>query len=84
MGFLDSFKDNKFLSEIKDPFRSDKVDEVTLRIYPRGFWGNGKPEFKALIHFKNGSTGGHQNVEAPDFTTLCQKVQAEIQNLDKK
>ena len=72
----------QYLSEFKDPFKSDKIEKIWISIR-RGFFSDSrdKIEYSASIEFKNGNTEGKQNVEADNFPTLIYKIQEFIKSL---
>ena len=67
------------LSEIKNPFTSDKVERIVFTI--RNYEYMNEPEYEANIHFNGGSTSGKHEVKADNFVNLVAKVERIIKNL---
>lgn len=72
-------KEEKFLSTYSNPFNSDKLECVTLRIN-KSIWSK-KVEYTARIDFKSGDTSGDHKIKANDFHELIKNTEQFIKSL---
>jgi hypothetical protein len=66
------------LSEIKNPFTSDKIEKIVFTICNYEFMK--EPEYEAKINFNIGSTSFKHEVKADNFVNLVAKVEQIIKN----
>jgi hypothetical protein len=71
----------QFLASHNNPFKTDKIDIITFNIRRRHF-SPSEIVHEASVYFKNGTTSVSHDIEADDFPSLVQKVQAFINSLD--
>jgi hypothetical protein len=79
--FKSSEESKSFIDTYSDPFKSDKIESITMNISKEIF----KPyavQFYAHISFKNGNTNGSHKITADDFPSLVQKVETFIKSLN--
>jgi len=77
--FKNSTEKEQFISKYKDPFKSDNVEQIIMRI-GAGLFG-GKVKYRATIEFKNGNTTGEQKLQCNDFPSLVKEVEQFIKSL---
>lgn len=70
------------LSELRDPFKADCCERITMWIR-KPYFGGGIV-FEATIEFKNGPTSGKQDLTALDFPSLVKKVESFVEGLKKQ
>jgi hypothetical protein len=80
--FKTSEQKKSFVSTFSNPFKSESVNTIDLRIRNDDFWTNGKTKYTATVRFKNGDTSGNHGLEADDFMSLVQKVEEFLKNLN--
>lgn len=71
---------NSFISEFKDPFKSDKCDSIMIYVRKSNSSKNGI-RMTSWVEFKNGNTSGKQQIEAEDFPSLIKKTEEFIKSL---
>ncbi len=68
------------LSELRDPFRADCCERITMWI--RKDW-HGSVVFEAKVAFENGPTKGEHDIQADSFPSLVRKVELFTASLTK-
>lgn len=70
------------VSDLRDPFNMEYCERISFTIRKRLF--NQGIAFEADVMFSNGPTFGRHSIEAPDFKTLVEKVEAFTASLSSK
>ena len=79
--FKSSEESKAFIDTYSDPFKSDKIESITMNI-SKGIFKPHDIEFYANIKFKSGSTSGSHRIDADNFPSLVQKVEIFIKSLN--
>lgn len=69
------------LSEIKNPFLSECITEITMYAWKSDF--SGKVSVRGSVSFKNGNTSGKQEFTANSLPDLFFKIIEFCKNLEK-
>lgn len=73
---------SEYLSDLQNPFKKDKITQITIFIRPFDLFGNKKKYmFKASIDFQSNNTKGEHEFEEKTFEALMQKLDQFINNL---
>jgi hypothetical protein len=82
----DQIKNDK-LSNIKDPFNEDCIDNIWIQM-DRNFFNTNIKEWNACIKFKNGNTSGEQKTNKfatfPEVVSAVKDIITEIRNKNEK
>ena len=73
MNLLGEKENEAGLSDIRDPFRRDCVEEIRFRI-AKALFAPYEIRYTAIVEFVNGPTKGEQSFTADDFPSLVKKV----------
>ena len=73
MNLLGEKEAHSGLSDLRDPFKRDCVEEIRFRI-AKALFAPYEIRYTAAVEFMNGPTKGEQSFEAEDFPSLVKKV----------
>lgn len=74
-----NFGNTKLPSVIKDPFKKQKIESISVTF--QDFFGRGNWEATGRIQFKNGDTCGQQNFKGATFDDVVQQIKSVIEAL---
>lgn len=68
------------LSVLNDPFSTQTIESVTVRVY-KGYF-NGAFTASGTVKFKNGNTKGEQEFTGESFDHITQQIKSFIETLN--
>jgi hypothetical protein len=68
------------MTEFKDPFSKQGIDNVTFFIR-KNIFDDSIIEYSSRVYFKNGNTSGSQEIKAQNFNELLSKTKSFVDSL---